>query len=263
VSRPIWLVTWNLQGAEGVDVEAVVERVTTLADGVPDVVALQEVHRDQARAIATALGMDRTWAFKHWPIVRGVEGMAVLARGRVVRSRPVIVHPAAPWSWRRRISVLAEVDVDGQPVRVADVHLSPHDLGSSRLKEVSITLGAARSLGWGGDLLVVGDCNDLPGSPGPAGIAAAGFSDAWSITHPGATTDDGPTNWTVGDRAGRPPTQRLDYIFLPPTWSCLELRTPSTTMSTFDGWDDWSVLSDHLPVAARLERRVGSAARPA
>jgi endonuclease/exonuclease/phosphatase family metal-dependent hydrolase len=263
VSRPIWLVTWNVQGAEGVDVEAVANRIHALTDGAADVIVLQEVHRDQARALATALGMEPTWAFKHWPMIRGIEGMAVLARGRIVHSRPVVVHPAPIWSWHRRISLLAEVDADGQRVRVANVHLSPHHQASSRMQEVARTLSATRALGWSDDVVVGGDCNDLPGSSGPASFVAAGFSDAWSITHPGATTDDGPTNWTVGDRAGRPPTQRLDYVFLPPTWSCLELRTPSTTMSTFDGWDDWSVLSDHLPVAARLERRVGSAAQPA
>jgi endonuclease/exonuclease/phosphatase family metal-dependent hydrolase len=167
-----------------------------------------------------------------------------------VRSRPVIVHPALPWSWRRRIVLLAELEVGGRRLAVVDVHLSPHDLGTARLREVAVTLAAARVARLIDDLVVVGDCNDLPGTTGPAGFVAAGWRDAWSVTHPAAAPREGVTNWTPGDRTGRPPTQRLDYVFLPPSWRCVEMRMAEPDPDR--GWDDWARLSDHLPVAARL-----------
>jgi endonuclease/exonuclease/phosphatase family metal-dependent hydrolase len=247
---PLWLVSWNLQGSEGVDAPTVAERIRTLAEGSPDVVVLQEVQRRQARELARLLGMQRTWAWKHWPVVRGIEGLAVLTRGRVRRSRSVVVHPAPPWSWQRRITLLAEVEIDGEVVHLADVHLSPHELGPMRLEEVARTLTAAGAVGWRDDLVVVGDCNDLPGSTSLALLTSAGFTDVWTATRPETDAHgDGATNWTPGPRHGRAPTQRLDYVLVSPAWTCLEVRTAN------DGWDEWAELSDHLPVAARLARR--------
>ena len=47
------IVTWNLQGSHGVDAEG----MSGVLDAVhPDVIALQEVERGQARRLATALG---------------------------------------------------------------------------------------------------------------------------------------------------------------------------------------------------------------
>ena len=74
------ILTWNVQGGQGVDVDAVVSVVRAAA---PEVVALQEVQRRQAAALAEALAMPaRRWAWKHWPVVSRAEGLAVLTRHR-------------------------------------------------------------------------------------------------------------------------------------------------------------------------------------
>ncbi|HEX6787029.1 MAG TPA: endonuclease/exonuclease/phosphatase family protein, partial [Acidimicrobiales bacterium] len=62
------IMSWNLRGAAKPRLDAVVEIVQ--AHG-PDLVALQEVRRGQARRIAGLLGWRRpAWALKHnpyWP----------------------------------------------------------------------------------------------------------------------------------------------------------------------------------------------------
>ncbi len=62
------------------------------------------------------------------------------------------------------------------------------------------------------------------------------------------TSSAGATNWTAGHRLGRPPTQRLDYVFAPPGW----LVESCTVAVDATRLDDAAVLSDHLPVAATL-----------
>jgi endonuclease/exonuclease/phosphatase family metal-dependent hydrolase len=132
------ILTWNLQGSQGVDVAAVAGAVRELTrDRDPDVVALQEVQWHQARALGTVLGMHHRWVFKHWPVRTWPEGLAVLSRERLVATRRVPLQGAPFWSWRRRVALLALVaGPDGQ-VGVADVHFSPHDAPALRRGEAA------------------------------------------------------------------------------------------------------------------------------
>ena len=68
--------------------------------------------------------------------------------------------------------------------------------------------------------VIAGDCNDVPDGPGPADFGAAGWVDAWTLDRLAGV--DGSTNWTAGERRGRPPTQRLDYVFVPPGWTVVD-----------------------------------------
>lgn len=254
VSRPVLcLATWNLQGAEGVDVEQVADRLRALAaPGLLDVVLLQEVHIRQARALGKALGLTSSrWAFKHWPVVRSVEGLAVLTRHPLVRTRARRVQRAPFFSWRRRIVLLAEVVSPAGSVVVANVHLSPHDLGPLREAETRRLAGALVAFGAGRDAVIVGDFNDGPQGTPLASLRTSGWRDAWREVHGDRPEPAGATNWTPGAREGRPPSQRLDYVMVPPGWAIERVDVGGPDVG---GWDVWAALSDHLPVVAVLRR---------
>ena len=126
------IVTWNLQGSRGVDAEG----MSGVLDAVrPDVIALQEVERRQARRLAAALGdASMRWAFKHFVVahVAGGAGGADAASadlGHAVRAASR--HTGS--TWRRRVGIDAVIERDGEAVGVVDVHLSPHEASDLRV----------------------------------------------------------------------------------------------------------------------------------
>jgi endonuclease/exonuclease/phosphatase family metal-dependent hydrolase len=249
------VVSWNLQGSTGLDVDAVVAVVGAER---PDVFLAQEIQRRQCRRLATvgAFASSR-WAFKHWPVVTGAEGLAVLSPHRLTASTAFVLRQWFPWSWKRRIAVEATVVIDGRPVRVVNVHLSPHDAHQQRLEEVA---RIRRRRGVVAPI-VGGDLNDRPGGPAYDELRSSGWADAWTVAHPALAADahrpggelapqpdPGATNWTAGERAGRPPTQRLDVVFVPDEWSVVDCRVIDEPLARL------ATLSDHLPLVVDLER---------
>ncbi len=101
--------------------------------------------------------------------------------------------------------------------------------------------------------MIAGDCNDGPDGPGPADFTAAGWIDAWMLDR--LADVDGSTNWTAGTRLGRPPTQRLDYVFVPPGWLVLD----AAVLAPPDRLDWFAERSDHLPLV-RNGQPAGTAA---
>ena len=234
----IRLLTWNLQGSKGVDVEAV---VATISAQSADVVVLQEVQRVQARRLARRLALRHVrWTFKHWPVVSRAEGMAIMTKHPAAAFRSYVVGRAAWWSWRRRVALEADIDVDGHRRTVVCVHLSPHGAAVRRSREIEVVQRRSR---WRVPVLA-GDFNDEPSGPARAALLAGGWRDAWTDRHGAA---DGATNWTLGERAGRLPTQRLDYVFVPAQWSVAECRVIDAPL------DALAKLSDHLPVLAVVD----------
>jgi endonuclease/exonuclease/phosphatase family metal-dependent hydrolase len=237
------VLTWNLHGSSGVDVDAVAEVIRAAH---PDVVALQEVQRRQVAQLAAAFSMPSTrWAFKHWPFTERPEGLAVLSPHRIVRARRFRLRRAWFWSWKRRVGIDVTIDAGGRMVRVLDVHLTSHDDAAQRVREASTLVSRAAKREPAP--IIVGDLNDGPDRSAPAELAAAGWVDGWAAVH--APDELGATNWTAGDRSGRAPTQRLDYVFAPPGSEVLACSIP------IDGTDlDRAArLSDHLPVAATVQ----------
>lgn len=251
---PVTLVSWNLQGHAAPDTGGIAGELRRLA---PDVVVLQEVQWHQARRIARALGARSLhWGFKHWPLRTWPEGAAVVGVTRRAR-----VHTRAlsngwrRWSWRRRIAQVAAVGggpAGEPPFTVVNVHLSPHDQAELRVAETATVLAVART----GPVVIAGDLNERPGGALHRRLAAAGFRDASGVDHerePPAGShapDPVPTNWRGWQRGTtRPPTQQLDYVYVPAQVTDVELRVPRV------GEDDlapYARLSDHLPVTAVL-----------
>jgi endonuclease/exonuclease/phosphatase family metal-dependent hydrolase len=238
---PITVVTWNVQGSNGVDVDGIAQVV--LAAG-PDIVAIQEIQRRQARRLGRALGMPQMrWAFKNlaWP---RPEGLAVFTPHRLVASAAFLLRRAWLWNWRRRIAIDATVDRGGELLAIVNVHLSPHDAAEHRRREAHIVIERARR---SPQLpIIAGDCNDTADGPGPAQFTTAGWTDAWLLDK--LADVDGSTNWTSGARRGRPPTQRLDYVFAPPGSTVLD----AAVMAAPDRLDWFAERSDHVPVTATV-----------
>ena len=141
------VLTWNVQGSAGLDVDAVARHIREQS---PDVVALQEVQRRQAARLARALAMPgRRWAFKHWPIIRRAEGLAVLTPHRSSPSTAFRIRGGPIWTWRRGSGSTSPIDTGAVVVRVLDVHLSPHDDEESRRVEARSADRPRRASGAG------------------------------------------------------------------------------------------------------------------
>ncbi|MET0324110.1 MAG: endonuclease/exonuclease/phosphatase family protein [Ilumatobacteraceae bacterium] len=238
------VLTWNVQGARGLDVA---RAAAVIGAAAPDVVALQEVQRRQAVALSRALSVrSRRWAFKHWPVVAPAEGLAVLSRHPLLDTASFPLRRRPFWDWRRRIGLDVVVGIGDRRVGLLDVHLSAHDVADRRRHEAVVALG--RTGGRDPAPLIVGDLNDLPDAGAHAAFVAEGWIDCWRAVHGDGPPGSGATNWTSGPRVGRPPTQRLDYVLAPPgsTVRQCDVVEPAPL-------DELATLSDHLPLVATVE----------
>ena len=104
--NPRWRVlTWNLHGSAQPDRASVVAALRGLD---PDIVALQEIRRSQARAIGRMLGWHRRWARKHYPYSPFVwwraKGHAVMSRWPLTHVERTSLTPGvSTWIHRHRI----------------------------------------------------------------------------------------------------------------------------------------------------------------
>lgn len=238
------VLTWNLQGRARPDLGLV---RAVIAAATPDVVALQEVQRGQARALARQLGWSVAWRFKHWSVVLPPEGLALLSpRPLTGLTRIHLAHRLRFWSWRRRIALRAVLDGPDGPVAVLGAHLGAGVGAAERTRQAHVTVEALRAgaVGVIGGC-VVGDLNAHPGSPVLAAYAAAGLRDAWAEARPG---EPGATNWAAGPRDA-PPTQRLDYALVTEGLDVVSVWLPSPDEA---GFERYGRLSDHLPLCVTL-----------
>lgn len=270
------VMTWNLKGSERPDTAVVVDRARAAG---ADVLFLQEVQRRQAESIARGLdAVSLAWGFKHWPVIRPAEGMAVIG---VSHRADVRCHPLTSgwmlWSWRRRIMQSGLVAVPtGSPgrnsgsgdarggtagsgdapagaVRVVNLHLSPGRDASLREREVARVLDILATSGDDGDggelpLVLAGDLNDSPAAALFDHLDAAGLRDAWEVAHPGLPEREGATNWS-GGREGAP-RRRIDYVLVSRGVGVVAASVPRPGD---DGFEALRSLSDHLPVTVVLQ----------
>ncbi len=240
------IVTWNLQGSKGVDALAVSRLLGDMtADGEIQIVALQEVQRRQARALARAWGAkDWRWARKHLPygpfLWWRAEGLAVLANADIDDHKVTTLTPTIRiWSYRRRIVQSLIVDHPHGQVAVFNTHLASHDDPGARSVQAAIVAGQiAERRTIDRPEVLSGDLNapDEPATLLP--FTGIGLRDAWRLVQiaPGFTNPSGA------------PYQRLDYVLTGTNITVLHAQVAPGTA-------DWPRLSDHLPllVSASIE----------
>jgi endonuclease/exonuclease/phosphatase family metal-dependent hydrolase len=225
------ILTWNLRGSHGPDLGLIADVIRERA---PDVLALQEVRRGQAAALARLLGWQRTWARKHHPYTPlswwTTEGLAIMSPYPL---RDVVRRTISPgvstWTFRHRIVVAATVVRPGGSLRLYDTHLAAHHQPDERIAQAgrvaSLVADEAPALA-----VVAGDLN----APGEVEVIREFHS--VGLRDPGG----GPTNPAIM------PRQRLDYVLVP---------EPAKVTSQWEspGGESWWELSDHVPVVVEFE----------
>lgn len=223
-------------------------RAGALADAIarerPAVIALQEVSTiditlpplgvdlhlnflDILQAQLTARGLGYTVAAKVTntvatpaPGIQTIDEDAVLVdhaqvtvTGTLAQNYSNNVGPVAPGVTLIRGFALAQGTVDGTAWTFVSTHLEP-DLGGVDLRllraaqaaELLAVIGAAPRV------VLMGDFNDVAGSPMYQTVAGGGYTDAWAALRPGVT---GLTCCHVADLSNAFPTfdKRIDYVF--------------------------------------------------
>lgn len=273
---PLSVVTINLWNVEG----PVHDRMRTLgawlAERGPDVVALQEVTDLDGVSQADLLASTGGYPHRHLDHARDGgdtgEGLAILSRRRL-RPRPTVALPRAPDDPPRAAVVVdiddhgdrdAEVDAVATPWRVVCTHLAWRlDAGpartaqTQRLREdlASGDDGASRLVPGVTDrrLIVLGDLNDVPGSPALTALTAAAGDDR-STRWPGmldALVAGGGEERPTFDRANPYLEQRelagrrVDHVLVTPDVDVRDARV------VFTGEPE-PIVSDHYGVLAEL-----------
>lgn len=232
-ASPWCVLTWNLHGSKGPDIEAVAAVIRTDA---PDIVVIQEIRKRQAAALAGALTMRFTWALKHAPYTRAMwwsaEGMAILTPHLLDAAGHTEVSDDQPMrSWRRRIAQWALIGrADRSMAMIYNLHLSPHDDAESRRSEAARVRDIVTAIGDDPPAIIAGDFND---GDDPTIIEALA-----GIEHV-ATPPTNPADV---------PTQVLDHVLLPRNASEVSVNVPT-------GGANWAAISDHLPVTSRFTLR--------
>jgi endonuclease/exonuclease/phosphatase family metal-dependent hydrolase len=213
-----------------------------------DIIVLQEAwstteHGSMVERLAKALGMNYVFARANGSrrLIGFEEGSAILSRYPIVSARRVVLAPREPF-WENRIALLADVNLGGEVVTIAGVHLStsiPDDQAENLL-----TVLPAKGL-----MLVAGDFNAEPDSGAVAHMEGAGFK---RLT---------PTEARVcfpSTLMGGMPAERIDHVFLSPEsqkrWSTEKSVYVLTSIDLQPC--DWRLpISDHNAIVVDLVRR--------
>lgn len=255
--------TWNLWWRFGPWEQRQPAILRTLERVKPDVVAIQEVWRDetttQAEVLGTALGMESVYDSRF-----DIDGVGF---GNAVLSRwPIVGSETHRYSNQRdddagRLVLRADVAGPDGSLQVFSTHLS-WQLDESALRQLQVAELAGFVSDSGpceGPAVVCGDLNAEPDSDeirmltgrakDPVGIAP--FTDAWAEAGAGAGVTWNRDNPHAAQ--GSFPDRRIDYILV--RWPDSEDTTAQVISSQLAGNepidDVWP--SDHFAVVADLE----------
>ena len=245
VAAHLRLMSYNIHSCLGVDGKASYRRIFRVIHACePDVVCLQEVDAGCERSScvhqAERLAGDLHMKFVYHPIRRqgaGWYGTAILSRLPMTlvqagRLGPGVEHGV---DGEERAAVWVEIETDGGPVQVVNVHLGLRR--RERLRQVTALLGDH----WLGrpdcppSLVLAGDFNALPGSPAHVQLVAR-YRDLQA---------EHPLPLPRGTWFPPLPLARLDHIFAGPPFLVKALTIPQTRLTRR--------ASDHLPVVVDLE----------
>jgi len=222
------VLTWNILGSHRPNLDVVAEVILGYS---PDVIALQEIRRKQAKVLARRLKWRFVWTRKHYPYSPLVwwraEGLAIATPHQIGEPVTGSISPdVSTWTFRHRVAMAVTVTRDGDVLRLANTHLASHN-ADERIAQ------AARVV-------------SMVGSRRPA-VVAGDFNSAdevevlrefrWlDLVDPGGE-DSSPAI---------APMQRIDYVLVP------ESATVTSRITPIDG-EPWHQLSDHLPVLVEFE----------
>lgn len=225
-----WTVlTWNVHGSARPEIDSL---AAAILGETPDVVALQEIRKRQAAALATSMQMRYSWVVKHYPYTRlmpwRAEGMAIMTPHLLDAVGHTEVSEKQPMrSWRRRITQWGLVGrADRSMLMIYNLHLSPHDAGV-RLVEAARVSELVAAIGDDPPAIVAGDFNDA-GDPSIIEMLPGFEHVVPSMSNPSDA-----------------PTQLLDHVLLP-------AGAHDVTVSVPSGGATWAAISDHLPVTVRF-----------
>lgn len=221
------VLTWNILGSHRPNLDVISE---VISGYLPDVVALQEIRKSQARAIARRLDWRVVWTRKHHPYSPVVwwrtEGLAILTPHSVDEFRSVSISPGvSTWTFMHRVAMAVTVSRTGEILRVVNTHLASHDPDEriAQARRVVPLIGSRRPAVAAGDFNAVDEVEVIREFGAAALVDPGGDYSSPSIA----------------------PRQRLDYILIPESATLTAQFTP-------DGGESWQQLSDHLPVVVEF-----------
>lgn len=226
------IITWNIRGSASPDLLRIAAH---LHECEPDVVALQEVRRHQARRLARLLGWRHRWTRKHHPysplLWRRTEGLAVLTPHSIGEpTRTTLTPGVSTWVYRHRVLLSVTIRHRGHGLRMHNTHLS--STSTDERIEQARRVAAAVNRNAVPTSVVAGDLNTHP-------------HDLVEIVrefHAAGLRDVGGDSTNPAVR----PTQRLDMVLVPDAATVHRQHVP-------DGGEQWDQLSDHLPVLVEFE----------
>ena len=231
-ARSVRVLSYNIQGYGSLVSRRYLDGVARLIERLePDVVGLQEVHRetwparftDQVEELARRTGLE-PWFGRTFDLGGGAHGNAVLTRGRILDGG---VEPL-PGRMERRSLLSCRLEIGDVRLDFFVTHLAAFGrlARTARIRQAEHIAGRLEaSAAEGVPYVLVGDLNAPPEAPeiapffGCDGIRLCGRPD--EATH-------------------RFLRQRIDYIFAGPGWEPVEARVMR------------SGPSDHFPVFATL-----------
>lgn len=271
------VMTWNIRGGEyirrGVSVQCTPNQTPNYLHNIAeeierhaglDLIALQEVYRDQANRLARYLA--RTHGFQPEPYfvetrscgrgdVGNDFGIAIISRYPLLDKQSVALDPCififCPKE--RRMLARAIIRVGGIGLHVYNTHLNPGRLQQFEVRALNRKVNDDRNH-WDQVFLpiLMGDFNARPASPTYNSIRAENFLDAWRLANGEA---DGFTFETFR------PSARIDYVFVGGGGDFhaddMQVTSSQTLFDVFDLTNpnerhDFNKVPDHRPIVGRL-----------